>query len=331
MDIIRVADTETTGQPPECDIIEIGWTDVSTDGEILGPPSSMIVRPSRKIEIGAMAVHHISQLQADEGCDEATWKTAFETPPAGCRIIAYAAHNADFEKSVLGHVSPWLCTYRSALSIWEEPEKHSNQYLRYWLALDLDPNLAQPVHRAGPDSYVTAGIITRLLREITLEQMLHATERPILLKKIGFGKHFGTRFDEIDHGYLTWLLKNVTDNPDLTFTVQHELERRAEDARQARTEAAAQTSNQPGSPRPNAATGAPTDSGDPAAPGRSRALPDRQHAGQAHTSHDLPATTAEPPAAAPVAPDAPSPSGGPYESGFDFGSLFSVDTGTPSP
>ncbi|WP_174501982.1 exonuclease domain-containing protein [Acidiphilium sp. C61] len=308
MDIIRVADTETTGQAPDCAIIEIGWTDVSLDGEIIAPPRSMIVRPSRKIEVGAMAVHHITQLEADAGCDEASWHAAFGAPPPGCRIVAFAAHNADFEKSIITHVSPWVCTYRSALSLWDEAEKHSNQYLRYWLDLDIDSALAHPVHRAGPDSYVTAGIMTRLLREMTLEQMLHATNSPILLKKIGFGKHFGMRFEDLDAGYLGWLRNNITDNPDLTFTVQHEMARRAGLARSFATNR--QQGGQPHGPQSPA--------------------PAAGHLAAASGSLGLPAVPDKVPATQPIPPIEPK-QGNPFDQGLDFGSLFSTDVSPPGP
>jgi len=35
--------------------------------------------------------------------------------------------------------------------------------LRYWRNLVLDPALAMPPHRAGPDAYVTACLLAELL------------------------------------------------------------------------------------------------------------------------------------------------------------------------
>ena len=54
----------------------------------------------------------------------------------------------------------------------ETVNKHSNQVLRYWLGLRLDADLAMPPHRAGPDAYVTAHLLLRMMALASVEQMI---------------------------------------------------------------------------------------------------------------------------------------------------------------
>jgi exodeoxyribonuclease X len=102
-----------------------------------------------------------------------------------------------------------------------QPEKHdSNQCLRYWLKLDLDHQPVMPPHRAGPDSCVSAHILAKLLETVPIETLTGWTDKPVLLVKVGFGKHMGTRWEDVPIGYLEWLVKQDFDR-DTLFTARH--------------------------------------------------------------------------------------------------------------
>jgi len=61
--LIRVIDFESTGLPPDCAIVEIGWCDVSfvdCNNVTVGAPQSRFCNPGRPIPPEARAIHHIS-------------------------------------------------------------------------------------------------------------------------------------------------------------------------------------------------------------------------------------------------------------------------------
>lgn len=227
---IRVVDFETTGlDPATSDIVEVGWADVYPDGQVRHA-WSMLVKPTRPIEVEAMAAHHITEAMVENGADTATWKAALtDNFPAG-----FVAHHAKFEASFWPDAPrPWVCTYKSALRLWPNAPRHTNQVLRYWLALDLasdfDPHAAMPPHRAGPDAYVTAHIFARMLvaeGDNRLKRMQTWTNQPGLLPKILFGKHRGSTWDVPPADYLGWVIKQSDMDEDVKFTASVELARR---------------------------------------------------------------------------------------------------------
>ena len=98
---------------------------------------------------------------------------------SGERPEVLVAHNCAFERmfleATLPASLPWICTYKAALHVSPEAPRHSNQVLRYRRNLKLDPALAMLPHRAGPDAYVTAHLLTKLLGLASAEQMVQWT------------------------------------------------------------------------------------------------------------------------------------------------------------
>lgn len=136
----------------------------------------------------------------------------------------YCAHNIKMERHFFsGGDHRWICTYRCAVAIWPDFESHTNQGVRYHLGIDLVKELAEPPHRALPDAYVTAHILLECLEHRSLQELIDITAKPILLKRIGFGKHRGTTFEELAKtqlGYLKWMLGQDFDE-DIKFTIKH--------------------------------------------------------------------------------------------------------------
>ena len=58
-----------------------------------------------------------------------------------------------------------------------------------------------PPHRAGPDAYVTAKILERMLAIATLDQLVAWTCEPKSLPKMPFGKHKNARWADIPADY----------------------------------------------------------------------------------------------------------------------------------
>jgi hypothetical protein len=128
------------------------------------------------------------------------------------------AHNCAFKRMFLPDDvtggQPWICTYKAALHVWPDAPKHSNKVLRYWRGLALDAALAMPPHRAGPDAWVTANILSDLLKFASVAQMIEWTSQPRPMPVITFGKHKGTAWADVpaDH---------CTGQPDRTWMATH--------------------------------------------------------------------------------------------------------------
>lgn len=230
--LIRFIDFETTGIPTHDEkhaICEVGWCDVtSVDGvHAIGEPQSMLINPGRKMPVGAMAVHHITDAMV----------AGAPPPDIACRTLAegkadlYAAHNADFDRQFFGG-SPFLCTYKIALRLWPEAEKHNNQYLRYFLGVDLDPGKAEPPHRAGADAYVTANLMGRILveaaaRSATVETLLAWSKGPALLPRCPIGKHRGKPWADVPTSFLKWMVGVQDMDRNFKANARHQLKLRA--------------------------------------------------------------------------------------------------------
>ena len=241
--LIRVVDLETTGfEPPEHAVVEIGWCDLVAKGrDLVGAPTDwrveggswMFVNPGRPIPPETSAVHHI----VDEDVSRASpWPEALADvmSPTEPAIAILAAHSAKFERLWLTDAAtgalPWICTYKAALRLWADAPLHSNQGLRYWRRPEgLDRSVANLAHRAYPDAYVTAHHLRDLLALAPVEDLITWSSEPALQVRCQFGKHRGTPWREVDHGFLWWVSERDFDE-DVLFTVRHELERREREA-----------------------------------------------------------------------------------------------------
>ena len=232
---IRVIDFETTGTEPTDGICEIGWTDVIARRDVLdiSLPKAMLVHPGRPIPPEARAVHHISNRDIEHAPPVVVGlQQLMEDQPC-----AFCAHNARFERQFFGGGdTPWICTRKVAMRVWPDAPNFQNQTLRYLLDISADYGFdapsASPPHRAGPDTYVTAHILSRALALQPVEQLIKWSNEPSLLPgSINFGKHKGTPWSRVETGYLEWMVKQADMDEDARFTARHWLNRRRADAR----------------------------------------------------------------------------------------------------
>lgn len=226
--LIRVVDFETTGLDPEKDgICEVGWTDVG-DGEVLST-SAVVCNPGRPIPPEAMAVHHITDAEAARGPEagDVLFRLVTEDPPE-----AWCAHNDKFEQNFWPDMGasallmPWICTWKCAMRIWPEAPGFGNQVLKYWLKLYAPNSLAFPPHRAGPDSYVTALILQRMIELKGVEQLAGWSLEGPRFPRIPLGKHRGEEWAAIPWSYLDWVAFKSDIDPDIRACAVRELERR---------------------------------------------------------------------------------------------------------
>jgi len=229
---LRVIDLETTGDAPPAEVIEIARVDVlgTAGGYTAQAPVGRLFRPLRGIPAEAMAVHHLTEADFDAAMPPASAEMLREAALAAPRPDILVAHNCAFERSFLdeslGSSIPWICTYKVALHVWPEAPRHSNQVLRYWRGLVLNPLLAMPPHRAGPDAWVTAHLLIELLRQADIGQMLAWTREPRPMPVVPFGKHRGEAWAVVPTDYLSWMTGQASIAPDVMFAARGELARR---------------------------------------------------------------------------------------------------------
>lgn len=227
---LRVVDLETTGGDRSSEIIEVGFVDVVSDGggwRALTPVSKLF-RPRGEISVHAMAVHHLTPehfSDADPHCDEYALRDMFAEP-----ADVMVAHSARFERAFIADTAtgglPWICTVRSSKAAWPQAPGHSNQVLRYWRGFRLDPALADPAHRAGPDAWVTAHILMDLLKEASVEQLLAWSNAPRDIPTVPFGKHRKKPWSEVPSDYLKWMAAQTDMDADAVAAARSELDRR---------------------------------------------------------------------------------------------------------
>jgi exodeoxyribonuclease X len=229
--LIRVIDFESTGLPPDCAIVEVGWCDVmfiDCDNITVGAPQSRFCNPGQPIPPEARAIHHIS----DDDIKDAVSPDVALRDLNTAQVEAWCAHNAAFEQALFtGAGKPWICSLKVAYRMYPDAPNHKNQTLRYCFGLELDHTLAMPPHRAGPDAYVTAHILADELVAEPPETLIEWTKNPTLLPgAIKFGKHRGTKWADVPPDYLDWICRQEDMDADVRFTAQHHLQQLASSA-----------------------------------------------------------------------------------------------------
>ena len=227
MTLIRSIDFETTGIPSEADshaIVEIGWVDLTladTGKVVMGETFSTLCNPSRPIPHEAMAVHHITDAMVSEAAGNVGLIT-------GDDVTYYCAHNADYERQFFDTGVPYICTYKVALRLWPDAASHGLQFLRYPLSLPVATERAQPPHRAGPDAYLGAALMVRILEEdrVTIEEMVRWSSGPALLPRVNFGKHKGSKWEDTPTDYLDWIVNKSDLDRDVKANARHHLKAR---------------------------------------------------------------------------------------------------------
>jgi len=208
-------DTETTGTGQEDRLIQVGYR--TTDGTDINEFYST----DKKIEIGAMATHHITEKMING-------KPVFKDSPVYHELSerfskdhVFIAHNAPFDVSFIEreglHVGPVIDTLKiaRALDPNEKIESYALQYLRYLLGIEVEAN----AHDAWGDILVLEQLFYRLLKKIVEEKnmtqdeavlwMIEESKKPSLFRSIKFGKYAGQKLADVaekDPGYLRWLL-----------------------------------------------------------------------------------------------------------------------------
>ena len=217
-------DTETTGRGPEDRLCQIAF---KTDD---GLTVSELYNPGMPITIDAMAIHHITNemVQGKPAFrDSKEWTMLRELIGANQSVVV--AHNAKFDVEMLRReeIEPQrvICTLKLARYLDKEGviPKYTLQYLRYFLNLQVDAK----AHDALGDVTVLEALFKRIHAKATeefgdqaAEQMIEISGKPLLHRKMPFGKHKGCDMETVPIDYLEWLSRTDLDE-DMEYTVRH--------------------------------------------------------------------------------------------------------------
>lgn len=213
-----IIDTETTGFV-EPQVIELAWIAVDEREAFISVPTSKPVvqrfKPTKQIELGAMATHHI-QIEDLLYCPPS--RTA--ALPADAEYII--GHNVDFDWKVLRQPNvKRICTEALARSLLPTLDSHRLGALLYHFCPDTAKDWLKNAHSAGTDVEICECILNDLLILLeenrdnpieSSEELWQISEAARIPKVMTFGKHKGTPVELVPAGYVSWYLKQ--DDPD---------------------------------------------------------------------------------------------------------------------
>lgn len=222
-----IMDTETTGsnEPQVIELAMIGLKGATIDPSLplLGDNIYERFRPSKPIELGALAVHHIM----DEDLTDCRLHTDLSLPAE----MRYAiGHNVDYDWNAVGapaHVKR-IDTCAIARHLLPDLDSYSQSALIYHFYRQEARDWLKNAHCAYDDVENCHRLLVKLLELVpegvtTWEDLWLLSEEGRIPKKIWFGKHKGTPIAELDKGYCQWYLKQAETDEYLCIAMRRRL------------------------------------------------------------------------------------------------------------
>lgn len=216
-------DTETTSLK-DGEILQIAWGEVKATGTYI---HERYFKPMGKIDIEAMAVHHITEEMVKDNMPFMTEEFKFLEGKIA------VAHNAEFDIEVMKrheiNITKHICTYKVVANLFDLPQ-YKLQYLRYLWDLQVSGAVA---HNATGDVEVLIKVFNSLMEyaknkfgwddEKVINEFVEISKRPLLIRRFTFGKYKGRELLEIaklDRGYLEWMLGQNDMSSDLKENIR---------------------------------------------------------------------------------------------------------------
>jgi len=221
-------DCETTGLDAQQDkIIEVAV--ICFDANQIYGQLEYLINPECEIPETSIAIHHITQdMVKDQPLISAVLPNILQL--IGKHIIV--GHGIGFDIAILANAAERHgipCRIRENIQIdtlrmarlYGESPVNSLEHLRKHFNIPLEG-----AHRALSDVIVNREVFKYLAKKYrTLEQLLDALSRPIMMSTMPLGKHKGRPLKEVPLQYLQWIANKDFDQ-DLLFSVRSELKRR---------------------------------------------------------------------------------------------------------
>ncbi len=211
-----IIDTETTGLN-EPEVIELAvkkLTNLDIGGFYWAPVVSYY-RPSKPIELGAMATHHITSEELQDYPPASTAKI-----PEDAEFII--GHNVDFDWAALGSPSvKRICAQALARMLYPELDSHRLGALMYHLRPDVAKERLKEAHSAAVDVENCWLILMEMLVELEdkgyvidgFEALWGISERARIPTVMTFGKHKGMRIADVPRSYASWYERQEQTDP----------------------------------------------------------------------------------------------------------------------
>lgn len=213
-----IFDCETTGLN-EPELIEAAWLELSSILPItlVGDGFNQQYKPSKPIEIGALATHHIM----DEDLVNCPPSSSFSLPDGTQYLIG---HNIDFDAAVIGNPDvKRICTLALARKAWPELGSHTQSALMYFLYRAHAREKLKNAHSAKADVLICASILKALVKHFgitAIEGLYEASELARIPTHMSFGKHKGCALTELPADYKRWLVGQSDLDPYLRAALQ---------------------------------------------------------------------------------------------------------------
>lgn len=211
-----IFDTETTGFN-EPQVIQAASLAISLEGEI-GESYTQFFCPSKPIEYGAKAIHHILEcdLESSPPSSAFVFNNFVNTP----YVIG---HNIDYDWEVSGKPAvKRICTLALARHFWPTMDSHSQSALMYLHFGDQARAFLVGAHDAGEDvlnlGRLWKGLFLPKLRHViggwpTWEEIWQVSEDARIPRVMTFGKYKGQSINDVDRGYIQWYLRQPDTDP----------------------------------------------------------------------------------------------------------------------
>jgi exodeoxyribonuclease X len=195
-------DTEVASlDTKEC--IQLAYSDNEGEAE------THLFKPSGEWEWGAIATHHIFPSDVENA--EPSAAAASHLPDSEYVV----GHNVDFDCEVLGGLPgrKRVCTLAMARSLWPDLKCHKLTALAYMVmgTTEHTRQIIKGAHDAATDVYLTMSLADKIftMRGIrdNWEAIYQQSENDRIPKTITFGKHAGSRLEDLPGDYVRWLLK----------------------------------------------------------------------------------------------------------------------------
>ncbi|KAA0911851.1 3'-5' exonuclease [Pusillimonas sp. ANT_WB101] len=206
-----IFDTETTGTA-EPQIIEAAWLRLDSPATLnVTEQFEQRYRPSQRITLGALAVHHIY----DEELVDCPLHTDFKLPSDVQYIIG---HNIDYDWKVAGQPDvKRICTLALARRYYPDADSHSQSAMIYLIDRPNARNLLRAAHSALADTQNCRSLLANLINlagpVADWEALWQLSEQARIPKVMTFGKHKGMPIADVPADYKAWLLRQSDVDP----------------------------------------------------------------------------------------------------------------------